>query len=124
MKSFNIYIVDRAEVPKSPVRPRRLLNVLLSVIVGLFGGVGIAFFLEYVDNTFKKPEDVEEKLSLPLLGVIPFFSKTDPEERLEAITHTDQKSTVSENIQGPANEHSAFGSGAGKEFCGDQFIGG
>lgn len=99
VKSFNIYIVDRAEVPKGPVRPRRLLNVLFSMIVGLLGGVGIAFFLEYVDNTFKKPEDVEERLSLPLLGVIPSFAKTDLDERMETITHTNQKSTVSETYR-------------------------
>jgi capsular exopolysaccharide synthesis family protein len=99
VKSFNIYIVDRAEVPKGPVRPRRLLNVLFSMIVGLLGGVGIAFFLEYVDNTFKKPEDVEERLSLPLLGVIPSFAKPDLDERMETITHTNQKSTVSETYR-------------------------
>jgi len=99
VKSFNIYIVDRAEVPKGPVRPRSLLNVLLSVIVGLFGGAGIAFFLEYVDNTFKKPEDVEERLSLPLLGVVPSFRKTDPDERLETITHTNQKAAISETYR-------------------------
>lgn len=99
VKSFNIYIVDRAEVPKGPVRPRRLLNVLLSVIVGLLGGAGIAFFLEYVDNTFKRPEDVEEKLGLPLLGVVPSYKKADPDERLETITHTDQKAAISETYR-------------------------
>ncbi len=99
VKSFNIYIVDKAEVPKSPVKPRRFLNILLSVVVGLFGGVGIAFFLEYVDNTFKKPEDVEERLSLPLLGVIPSFNKSEPDERIEMITHTNQKGTLSETYR-------------------------
>jgi len=99
VKSFNIYIVDMAEVPKSPIRPKRFLNVLLSVIVGLFGGVAIAFFLEYVDNTFKRPDDVEEKLSLPLLGVIPSFNKAGSDERLETITHTNQKSTFSETYR-------------------------
>jgi capsular exopolysaccharide synthesis family protein len=99
VKSFNIYIVDRAEVPKAPVRPRRFLNIFFSIIVGLFGGVGIAFFLEYVDNTFKRPEDVEERLSLPLLGVVPSYNKTEPGERLETITHTNQKSTISETYR-------------------------
>jgi succinoglycan biosynthesis transport protein ExoP len=99
VKSFNIYIVDRAEVPKSPVRPRKFLNVLLSIVVGLFGGVGVAFFLEYVDNTFKKPEDVEERLSLPLLGVIPSMNKTDQDGGLETIAHTNQKSAISETYR-------------------------
>ncbi len=100
VKSFNIYIVDRAEVPRKPVRPRRLLNILLSIIVGAFGGVGIAFFLEYIDNTFKKPEDVEERLALPLLGVVPFIRETDiPGGNFESITHTAQKSTISETYR-------------------------
>lgn len=99
VKSFNIYIVDKAEVPKGPVRPRKFLNVLLSIVVGLFGGVGIAFFLEYVDNTFKKPEDVEERLSLPILGVIPSMNKTDQDELLETIAHTNQKSAISETYR-------------------------
>ncbi|MCL5023987.1 MAG: polysaccharide biosynthesis tyrosine autokinase [Nitrospirae bacterium] len=97
VKSFNIYIVDKAEVPKGPVRPRKFLNVLMSVIVGLFGGVGVAFFLEYIDNTFKKPEDVEEKLSLPVLGVIPFIKQSDIQDgRFELVSHADQKSSISE----------------------------
>ncbi len=97
VKSFNIYIIDKAEVPRGPVRPRKILNILLSVIVGLFGGVGIAFFLEYIDNTFKKPEDVEERLALPLLGVIPLIKRTEAsDENFETIAHTNQKSTISE----------------------------
>lgn len=100
VKSFNIYIIDRAEVPKSPVRPRKILNILLSVIVGLFGGVGIAFFLEYIDNTFKKPEDVEEKLSVPLLGVVPLMRSADVQEGgFETLSHTNQKSNISETYR-------------------------
>ncbi|MCL4476359.1 MAG: polysaccharide biosynthesis tyrosine autokinase [Nitrospirae bacterium] len=100
VKSFNIYIVDRAEIPKGPVRPRSFLNILLSIIVGAFGGVGIAFFLEYIDNTFKKPEDVEEKLALPLLGVVPYIKQTEiPDGNFETITHTNQKSTISETYR-------------------------
>ncbi len=100
VKSFNIYIIDRAEVPKSPVRPRRMLNILLSVIVGLFGGVGVAFFLEYIDNTFKKPEDVEEKLSVALLGVVPLMRSADVQEGgFETLSHTNQKSSISETYR-------------------------
>ena len=100
VKSFNIYIVDRAEIPKGPVRPRRLLNILLSIIVGAFGGVGVAFFLEYIDNTFKKPEDIEEKLSLPLLGVIPLIKPSEAgDEKFETIAHASQKSTISETYR-------------------------
>lgn len=97
VKPFNISIIDRAEIPKSPVKPRTLLNILLSIIVGTFGGVGIAFFLEYLDNTFKTPDDVEEKLSVPLLGVIPFVKVSElQDKRVELLTHLEQKSNLSE----------------------------
>lgn len=97
VRPFNISIIDRAEVPKYPVRPRKLLNILLSIIVGLFGGIGIAFFLEYLDNTFKTPDDVEEKLSVPLLGVIPFVKVSElQDKKIELLTHLDHKSSISE----------------------------
>lgn len=97
VRPFNISIIDRAEIPKSPVRPRKLLNILLSIIVGIFGGVGIAFFLEYLDNTFKIPDDVEEKLSVPLLAVIPSVKVSElQDKKIELLTHTDQKSILSE----------------------------
>lgn len=97
VKPFNISIIDRAEIPKSPVRPRKILNILLSMIVGIFGGIGVAFFLEYLDNTFKVPDDVEERLSIPLLGVIPLIKDLESQEkRLELLSHLDQSSTVSE----------------------------
>lgn len=97
VRPFNISIIDRAEVPKYPIRPRKLLNILLSIIVGLFGGIGIAFFLEYLDNTFKTPDDVEEKLSVPLLGVIPFVKVSElQDKKIELLTHLDHKSSISE----------------------------
>jgi capsular exopolysaccharide synthesis family protein len=71
LKSTNIRIVDPAAVPESPVRPRRLRDILLGVLLGLFLAVAAAFFLEYLDNTLKTPDDVRDHLGVPLLGVIP-----------------------------------------------------
>lgn len=97
VKSFNIYIVDRAEVPKAPVKPRKPFNIFLSIIVGIFGGIGVAFFLEYIDNTFKRPEDVEEKLSVPLIGVIPLIEAADiQDKRAETFSHENPRSNISE----------------------------
>ncbi|BBO18612.1 conserved hypothetical protein [Candidatus Brocadia pituitae] len=72
MKKSNIRIVDEAEVPISTFKPRILLNTLLSIIVGLTFGVGLAFFLEYMDKTVRTPEDAAKHLRLPVLGVIPY----------------------------------------------------
>jgi capsular exopolysaccharide synthesis family protein len=46
------------------------MNILLGLVLGLCGGIGLAFFIEYLDNTIKTPEEAEERLGLPLLGVI------------------------------------------------------
>ncbi len=71
MKSGNVRIIDEAVIPERPVRPRILLNIALAAFLGLLIGVGLAFFLDYLDTTIHSPEDVEENLGLPVLGQIP-----------------------------------------------------
>ena len=62
---------DEAEASLRPVRPNIALNVALGVIVGLIAGVGLAFFIEYLDTSVKTIDDVEQALEAPVLGVIP-----------------------------------------------------
>lgn len=101
IKTGNIRIIDPAEVPKAPVKPMKGTNILLGLVVGLFMGVGLAFFLEYLDNTIKIPEDIKHYLQIPYLGPIPVFPKGEdhgnPEEKPEdIITLSSPKSSVSE----------------------------
>lgn len=72
IRSSNMRLVDKAEVPIDPVTPKVVLNVLIAVFLGLFTGTGCAFFFEYLDNTVKTPMDVAVRLGLPVLGMIPF----------------------------------------------------
>lgn len=67
----NLSIVDRAEVPSARFSPSLSLDLLLYIALGLIGGIGGAFLLEYVDDTFKSPQDIETGLGLPVLGIIP-----------------------------------------------------
>lgn len=76
-RPVNVMIVEKAETPKAPFKPRKAMNLLLGIIVGIFGGIGAAFFVEYLDNTVKSPEDAESKLGVPVIGVIPFIAATD-----------------------------------------------
>jgi capsular exopolysaccharide synthesis family protein len=69
----NIRVVDAAEVPRSPSKPRVLLNLVLALILGTALGIGLAFFQEYLDNTLKTSEEVENLLRLPSLGVVQSF---------------------------------------------------
>jgi capsular exopolysaccharide synthesis family protein len=66
----NIVQIEPASVPRSPIRPRPLQNTALAAAVGLMLAAGIAFLVEYLDDTLKTPEDVERLLGLPVLGFI------------------------------------------------------
>ncbi|MBO0991452.1 YveK family protein [Bacillus sp. SD088] len=72
MNVDNVNILTKAEVgPKaSPVKPQPLLNIAIAAVVGLMLGVGLAFLLEYLDNTVKTAEDIEKLLELPMLGAV------------------------------------------------------
>lgn len=64
-------IWERAEVTNVPARPKVWLNIALGAVVGLVFGVGLAFFIEYLDTSVKTMEDVETYLKVPVLAVIP-----------------------------------------------------
>jgi len=114
LRSSNIRIVDPALIPTGPSRPNKTRNILLSIVVGLLGGIGLALLREYLDNTVKTPDDVETLARLPSLAVVPAltsangkrhgrFSKllktpvVSPKEgRAELISHNMPQSQMSE----------------------------
>jgi capsular exopolysaccharide synthesis family protein len=66
-----VEIVDSAEESTRPVSPNLIVNVLLSIFIGLGSGVGLAYFIEYLDTSIKTADDVERWIELPVLGLIP-----------------------------------------------------
>lgn len=72
MRIDNIHILSPAELPENPVpvKPQPVLNMAIALVVGLMAGVGLAFLLEYMNNTIKTEQDVEKLLELPVLGII------------------------------------------------------
>lgn len=71
----NVQVVDSAVIPKVPVKPKRAMILLLAVVVGVFGGVFAAFFVDYMDDTIKTAEDVDKKIGLAFLDVVPLTPK-------------------------------------------------
>jgi len=109
LRSSNIRVVDPALAPTSPSRPLRARNILLGFLVGLVGGVGLAFFREYLDNTVKSPDDVESLAGLPSLAVVPSLHNLNGHHiksaqlgpagsspRVEMLAHIQPKSQISE----------------------------
>jgi len=70
-KIGNIRIIDLARQPFSPIRPRKALNLMIGLMVALVLGVGLAFFLDSLDNSIKSAEEIEHNFGLPVLGLIP-----------------------------------------------------
>ena len=70
----SVTIIDRATVPKYPYKPKKKLNLIIGAVVGIFLGLGLAFFIEYLDTSVKSQEDIEGKIGLTFLGAIPSLS--------------------------------------------------
>jgi exopolysaccharide transport family protein len=104
MKTGNIRIIDHAEVPKFAFKPKKKRNILLAMIVGLMMGTGLAFLLEYLDNTVNTPDDIQRYFNIPYLGPVPAipYAKEDNEsgKAWEMVTVHQPKSTPSESYRG------------------------
>ncbi|WP_052208713.1 GumC family protein [Croceibacterium mercuriale] len=88
----NIAVVDRAEVPSSPSSPNLPGNVLIAMVLGLALAGAVVFLRDQMDDRLRIPEDVESKIGLPLLGVIPTAEDGNPVAALD-----DPKSPVAES---------------------------
>ena len=71
VSSSNIHIVDPGALPILPFKPKVMLNLLLAIVVGLVGGVGLAFLMEYFADSITKPEEMSDRFHIPILGVAP-----------------------------------------------------
>lgn len=94
VRSNNISIVDRAQVPSWRFKPSLGLNLAVGVLAGLLLGALVAFVLEFLDDTLKTPEDIEQRLKLAVLGIIPRLRKQSPMDAAE-----DPRSAFSESYR-------------------------
>jgi succinoglycan biosynthesis transport protein ExoP len=69
-QAVNVWVVEEAKLPGRPGKPNIRRNLLLGILLGCFGGIALAFFIEYIDNTIKNPEEAEKITGLAALGVV------------------------------------------------------
>lgn len=105
----NVKVIDTAKEPKDPIKPSKKKNVGVAGLAGLVLGAALIFLLEFIDHTFKKPEDIERHLGINVIGTVPAFEggkrgkkKAKDKKQLEEeylknlITANDPKAAASE----------------------------
>lgn len=98
LETANARIVDQAVVPIEPVKPKKTLIVAIAGLLALMVGVGLALLLEALNNTFKSTEDVETKLNLPVLGILPLV-KGQARAQVAKLFHTNTDKGFAESVR-------------------------
>ncbi len=94
-QKVNVWLTQEAETPESPIKPNVKRNLLLGLVLGVFGGVGMAFFIEYLDNTIKDPEDTERRFGHTVIGVVEMLNK----ENADTFAREDATSSFAESFK-------------------------
>lgn len=77
MQTSDIFVVDEAYLPENPIKPNLMLNLAVAALLALMLSVGIIFLVDYLDNTLKNEDDIENISDLPVLGIIPDLNQID-----------------------------------------------
>ncbi|WP_242949640.1 YveK family protein [Clostridium pasteurianum] len=67
----DIRTVNKGKLPKAPAKPNKKLNIAIGFFLGLMISVGLAFAMDYMDNTVESIEDIKRNFDLPIIGTIP-----------------------------------------------------
>ncbi len=94
-QKVNVWLTQEAETPEFPIKPNVKRNLLLGLVLGVFGGVGMAFFIEYLDNTIKDPEDTERRFGHTVIGVVEMLNK----ENADTFAREDATSSFAESFK-------------------------
>jgi len=87
-------VAQEAQAPTAPVRPRTATNTALAAVVGALLALGTAFLIEYLDDTIKSPDDIEQVAQAPTLGLIARIEGGEPAQKL--VTANTPRSPISE----------------------------
>ena len=70
-KANDVQVIDKAILPKEPIKPNKIMNILVAAVLGIMIGLFVVFLIEYLDNKLKTTQDIEKHLGLNVLGVVP-----------------------------------------------------
>lgn len=73
VKASGIEVIDKATIPKDPIKPNKIMNIAIAIVLGVMVSVFIIFLIEALNTKVKEPKDIEEKLGIPVFGVVPKF---------------------------------------------------
>jgi capsular exopolysaccharide synthesis family protein len=95
----NVRTLDRARPASVPIRPNPKKNGALAILLGLVGGVGLAFLAEFLDTSINGQEQIEEKLGLAFLGIVPSIPPNKDGTPQDLVVHSQPKSAVAECLR-------------------------
>ncbi len=98
LRTSNVRVLDPARPNKVPIKPNVRLSLLVALLLGLLGGLGLAFGLERFDDSISSQAEIEEKLGLPFLGFVPTISEDVTSDLIarDLHVHRQPKSSVAE----------------------------
>ena len=116
LQTSNIKIIDRAEVPRGNISTSKQMILLQAVFIGLFLGIGLIFVMDWLDKSLKTPEEAEQHLRIPTLGMVPElgtenhhgyygYGKKPPKEtkvhpdHIELANYDDPESSIAESYR-------------------------
>jgi capsular exopolysaccharide synthesis family protein len=102
LQPSNARIMDAATLPRVPIRPNKKLGVTIAFALSLLAGIGLAFLLDFMDKSFRSSDEVEQKLGLPLLGVVPLAAqkqKRGAKEDVSKVFLDDPRGTFAESVR-------------------------
>ena len=73
LNSSGVEVVDKATIPKNPIKPNKTKNIAIGMMIGIMASVSIIFLVELLNTKVKEPKDIEEILGIPVLGIVPKF---------------------------------------------------
>jgi len=94
----DIVLLKSAKAPLEPIRPKVKLNILIGILMGIFGGIGSAFIRDYFDNSLESPEDVARSMGVQVFGSISSNFKKIRGGRTESLVESDMKLSLNNNV--------------------------